>query len=81
VTLALAIVIVFGMLAWAAVADIVAWRIPNAISAIVAIAFCFASIGAPSALIYLAALGSPGLFSSLGLSDLSSARLAVEMTN
>ena len=46
-TLALAIVIVFGMLAWAAVADVVARRIPNAISAIVAIAFCFASIGAP----------------------------------
>ena len=47
VTLALAIVIVFGMLIWAAVSDVIARRIPNAISAIVATAFCFASIGAP----------------------------------
>lgn len=61
VTLVLAIIIVFGMLAWAAVSDVATRRIPNAISAIVAAAFCFASIAAPERVDFLGGLWVAGI--------------------
>lgn len=65
-TLALAIVLVFGMLAWAAVSDVAARRIPNAIPAIVATAFCFASIGAPERVDLLGGAWVAGIVFSVG---------------